>query len=46
MGSRLRSEKNRLYKFFYKLVTSSSFNCFIFGLILVNTVVLALDDYP
>jgi hypothetical protein len=44
--SRLRAEQNCLYGTFYALVTAPMFNLVIFLLIIFNTVVLAIDDYP
>lgn len=45
-SAKLRAENNSLYAFFFKLVTAPSFNFTIFCLIIVNTIVLASDDYP
>ena len=43
--ARLRSERNSVYRFFYLIVTSVSFNFFIFLLILGNTATLAAYTY-
>ena len=43
--ARLRSEKNGVYKCFFGIVTSVSFNFFIFLLIIGNTITLAAYTY-
>ena len=45
MDSRKRSKQNKCYRCTYKLVTSVSFNFFIFLLILANTATLAAYHY-
>ena len=37
-----RSDRNRIYKFFFDIVTSVSFNFLIYCFILTNTITLAL----
>ena len=43
--ARQRSEQNGLYKVLFDLVTSVSFNFFIFLLIIGNTMTLAVYSY-
>ena len=45
MDSRKRSKQNKCYRCTYLLVTSVSFNFFIFLLILANTATLAAYHY-
>ena len=44
--SRERAQNNGFYRFFYSIVTDTNFNAFIFVLIMINTITLAMDDYP
>lgn len=44
--SRKRAAENGFYRFFYSIVTDTNFNAFIFVLIMINTITLAMDDYP
>jgi len=41
-----RSEENPVYKFFFIICTHEYFSLFIFALILTNTIVLSMDEYP
>ena len=40
-----RAELNKVYKFFFEVVTSVSFNFLIYCFILVNTITLAMHRY-
>jgi hypothetical protein len=44
--ARRRSHANWLYRRFFMLVINPWFNCFIFLMIILNTLSLAADDYP
>ena len=44
-SARKRAKVNVFYNYFFQMVTAPAFNCMIFVLILLNTVVLAMDDY-
>ena len=44
-NARKRSHQNKIYRFFYKLVTSVSFNFTMFILILANSITLAMYTY-
>lgn len=46
IAARLRSKKFCLYRAFYLMVTHPVYNFIVFMLILVNTVILAIDDFP
>jgi len=46
IAARARSNKNALYRFMYVIVTNPMYNFVVFCLILMNTVVLAIDDFP
>lgn len=43
--ARKRAKVNKFYNFFFQIVTAPGFNFLIFILILLNTMVLAMDDY-
>ena len=43
--ARIRSHSNKCYRGFYHVVTSVSFNFFIFVLIIGNTITLAIYTY-
>ena len=45
-GARRRSHTNCIYRTFFLIVINSWFNCFIFVMIMLNTLSLAADDYP
>jgi hypothetical protein len=45
-AARDRSMENALYRCLYVIVASHQFNFVIFMMIIFNTVVLAIDDYP
>lgn len=44
--ARRRSHTQALYRMFFLFVINPWFNCFIFLMILLNTLSLAADDYP
>lgn len=46
IAARIRSKKNCFYRSVYLFVTHPVYNFIVFVLILVNTVVLAVDDFP
>lgn len=46
IAARLRSKSNCFYRSFFLMVTHPVYNFFVFMLILVNTIILAVDDFP
>ncbi len=44
--ARRRSHTNCFYRCFFLLIINPFFNCFIFMMIMLNTLSLAADDYP
>ena len=46
IAARIRSRKNCFFRTFFLLVTNPTYNFAVFIIILINTVVLAIDDFP
>jgi len=44
--ARRRSHLNCVYRVFFLICINPFFNCFIFMMIMLNTLSLAADDYP
>ncbi|MFO0117243.1 MAG: hypothetical protein ACK521_06405 [bacterium] len=44
--ARRRSHTNCFYRVFFLIIINPFFNCFIFLMIMLNTLSLAMDDYP